>query len=96
MALPVVGALLVFSLMIAPPAIARALTDRPGFAVFLSIAIALFTIWSAIALSYVTDWPIGFFVGTMGAILYGLERFINTARLSATVTGFGRRRTLSR
>jgi zinc/manganese transport system permease protein len=92
MALPVVGALLVFSLMIAPPAIARALTDRPSFAVFLSIAIALATIWSAIALSYVSDWPIGFFVGTIGALLYGLERFVTSMRLSATITHVGRHR----
>jgi zinc/manganese transport system permease protein len=96
MTLPVVGALLVFSLMIAPPAIARALTDRPISAVIVSIAIALVTIWSAIAISYITDWPIGFFVGTIGAILYGLERFIAAIRLSATATSFGRHRIVSR
>jgi zinc/manganese transport system permease protein len=91
MALPVVGALLVFSLMIAPPAIARSLTDRPGLAMLYSVAIALFTVWSAIAVSYVTDWPVGFFVGTFGAVFYGGERGVSALRASS-----GRNRTSRR
>jgi zinc/manganese transport system permease protein len=73
-AVPVVGALLVFSLMVAPPAAARLLTRRPGAAVALSVAIALVTVWGAIALSYQTNWPIGFFVGGLGAVFYGVAR----------------------
>jgi zinc/manganese transport system permease protein len=79
-ALPVVGALLVFSLMTAPPAIARALTDLPGRAMAYAAGIALVTVWSAIALSYLTDWPVGFFVGSIGAALYGLSRAIPASR----------------
>jgi zinc/manganese transport system permease protein len=82
MALPVVGALLVFSLMIAPPAIARSLTSRPLLAILLSVVIALITVWGAIAISFETDWPIGFFVGSIGAILYGLERLFSSLRAS--------------
>lgn len=89
MALPVVGALLVFSLMIAPPAIARSLTDRPMLAVVFSVGIALIMVWSAIAISYVTDWPIGFFVGIFGAIFYGLERSVAAVRVSALGGGTG-------
>jgi zinc/manganese transport system permease protein len=74
MALPVVGALLVFSLMVGPASAARLITDRPLRAVCLSVAISLATIWSAIALSYVTNWPIGFFVGTLAAVSYGASR----------------------
>ena len=55
MSLPVVGALLVFSLMVGPASAARLITDRPLPAVCLSVAISLATIWSAIALSYVTN-----------------------------------------
>ncbi|WP_230492869.1 metal ABC transporter permease [Martelella alba] len=80
MALPVVGALLVFSLMIAPPAIARSLTDRPGKAVLYSIGIALITVWASIAIAYVTNWPIGFFVGAFGAVFYGSGRCFSLAR----------------
>jgi zinc/manganese transport system permease protein len=73
-AVPVVGALLMFSLMIGPPAAARTLTKHPAPALALSAAFALATVWGAIALSYQTDWPIGFFVGVGSAAWYLLAR----------------------
>jgi zinc/manganese transport system permease protein len=73
-AVPVVGALLIFSLMIGPPAAARAVTSRPFIALVLSAVIAVVTVWVAIALSYQTNWPIGFFVGAMGAACYAAGR----------------------
>lgn len=89
MALPVVGALLVFSLMIAPPAIARSLTNRPILSIFCSVGIALLTVWAAIAISYETDWPIGFFVGALGAVFYGVERWFAVIRIPAKITNPG-------
>lgn len=74
MALPVVGALLVFSLMVGPAATARTLSSKPVSAVLLSIVIALITVWLALALSYETNWPVGFFVGGSGALFYGLAK----------------------
>ena len=74
MTVPVVGALLIFSLMIGPPAAARSLTSRPGLAIFLSVVIALVTVWAAIAASYAYNWPVGFFVGALAALSYGLGR----------------------
>jgi zinc/manganese transport system permease protein len=74
MTVPVVGALLIFSLMIGPPAAARSLTSRPGLALGLSVVIALITVWAAIAASYLYNWPVGFFVGAFGALSYGLGR----------------------
>ncbi|HTA10178.1 MAG TPA: metal ABC transporter permease [Streptosporangiaceae bacterium] len=71
---PVVGALLIFSLMIGPPAAARSLTSRPLLAMVLSVGIALVTVWAAIALSYQYNWPVGFFVGMLGALSYGVGR----------------------
>ena len=70
MTIPVVGALLMFSLMIGPAAAARAVTARPGVAMGLSVVIALVTVWLSIALSYRTNWPLGFFVGVAGAAFY--------------------------
>lgn len=72
--LPVVGALMVFSLMVGPASAARALTDRPRAAAVMSVALALLTVWSAIALSYLSNWPVGFFVGALGAVAYGAGR----------------------
>jgi zinc/manganese transport system permease protein len=74
MTVPVVGALLIFSLMIGPPAAARSLTSRPLLALVLSVCIALVTVWVAIAASYLYNWPIGFFVGVLGALSYGCGR----------------------
>lgn len=65
---------LIFSLMIGPPAAARALTARPPLALALSVAIALAVAWAAIALSYQTNWPIGFFVGILAAACYACGR----------------------
>jgi zinc/manganese transport system permease protein len=75
MTVPVVGALLIFSLMIGPPAAASAVTARPQLAIAMSVALALLTVWASIALSFESDWPIGFFVGTFSAGLYALARF---------------------
>ena len=71
---PVVGALLIFSLMIGPPAAARCFTNRPPLAIALSVAIALATVWAAIAASYEVNWPIGFFVGAVSAADYAIGR----------------------
>jgi zinc/manganese transport system permease protein len=81
-AVPVVGALLIFSLMIGPPAAARSFTDRPSVALVLSVAFALITVWAAIAISYLSNWPIGFFVGVIGAVAYGIGRLWATLRVT--------------
>jgi len=70
MTVPVVGALLIFTLMIGPPAAARALSRQPFVAIGLGVGLALITVWAAIASSYLTNWPVGFFVGAFGAALF--------------------------
>jgi len=89
MTVPVVGTLLIFSLMIGAPAAARSFTDRPWVAMALSVAIALLVVWFAIAASYETEWPVGFFVGTAGAAVFVVGRIWAYARQRG---GFGRGR----
>jgi zinc/manganese transport system permease protein len=91
MTVPVVGALLIFSLMIGPPAAARSFTDRPFVAILLSIAIALVTVWSAIAISYLSNLPIGFFVGGLSAVWYGAGRVWIVLRRTRAVRAERRR-----
>lgn len=79
MSVPIVGALLMFALLVAPPATARLLTRRPGASTAVSTALALVTVWAAIAAAYATDWPIGFFVTGIGAVLYATARLTRTA-----------------
>ena len=38
------------------------------------------TVWAAIALSYQTNYPVGFFVGTMSAAAYAVGRAWTHAR----------------
>ena len=80
-----VGALLVFSLMVGPASAARALTNRPLRAMLLSAVLAVMTVWAAIALSFVLDWPIGFFVGGLSAAAYGVGRTCMWAQVSRHV-----------
>ena len=56
------------------PAAARALTKHPAPAMALAVVLALATVWIAIAASYQTNWPIGFFVGVGSAACYILVR----------------------
>ena len=77
---PVVGALLMFSLMVGPPAAARLLTRRPSAALLLGVVLALATVWAAIALSYQTNWPVGFYVGVGAGAWYVLARLTTRLR----------------
>jgi zinc/manganese transport system permease protein len=87
MTVPVVGALLMFSLMIGPAAAARSLTARPVLAMTLAVVIALVTVWTGIAVSYWSNWPLGFFVGIMGAAFFLAGRAYRTARDHAVREG---------
>jgi zinc/manganese transport system permease protein len=94
MAVPVVGALLIFSLLISPAAAARSFTNRPFTAMGLSVLIALGTVWAAIALAYLSNVPIGFFVGSIGAGTYAVGRVWaarQRTRTSGTAGAIGRR-----
>jgi zinc/manganese transport system permease protein len=66
--------------VIGPAAAARSLTARPGLAMALSVVIALVTVWAGIAASYQSNWPLGFFVGVIGAGFFLLGRAYATAR----------------
>jgi zinc/manganese transport system permease protein len=74
MTVPVVGALLIFTLMIGPPAAARCFSDRALVAMALSVVLALVTIWGALACAFTSNWPVGFWVGTFSAAWFIVGR----------------------
>jgi zinc/manganese transport system permease protein len=74
MSVPIVGALLMFSLLVGPPAAARLFSADPLRAIPLSIGLALVVVWVSIAASYTTSLPVGFFVTLGSAVLYGIGR----------------------
>ncbi len=67
----IVGALLVFALMVGPAAAAQRLTTRVGTGLFLSAALALLDAWAGITLAFYTDWPASFWITALSAGIYG-------------------------
>jgi hypothetical protein len=59
---------------VGPAAAARSFTRRPGRAIALATGLALVTVWAGIALSYRTNWPLGFYVGVIAAGFFLLGR----------------------
>ena len=68
----IVGALLVFALMVGPAAAAQRLTTRIGSGLLLSVALALLEAWAGITLAFYTDWPVSFCITALSAAAYGL------------------------
>jgi len=69
----VVGVLLVFALMVGPAAAAQNLCARLGWAVALSVVLALAETWLGIALAYVTDWPVSFWIVSLSCLGYAVS-----------------------
>ena len=78
----VTGVLLVFALLVAPPAAAQQLTARIGLGIVLSVAIALVVTWVGLALSYFTDYSVGFYVTSLAFGVYVVARVARRARPS--------------
>jgi zinc/manganese transport system permease protein len=68
----IVGALLVFALMVGPAAAAQRLTTRIGNGLLLSVVLALSEAWAGISLAFYTDWPVSFCITAFSAGAYGL------------------------
>ncbi|HEY3970506.1 MAG TPA: metal ABC transporter permease [Solirubrobacteraceae bacterium] len=75
----ITGALLVFALLVAPPAAAQALTPRPGLSLALSVVFALLVMWLGLGISYFSIYPLGFFVTSFGFALYVAAKFARRA-----------------
>jgi zinc/manganese transport system permease protein len=79
----IVGILLVFALMVGPPATAQRLVTGLWSGMLLSAAIALAEAWLGIAIAYHTDWPVSFCIATLSALGYFLTRGNLLSRLEA-------------
>lgn len=75
-AVQVVGVLLIFSLLVTPPAIAERLTARPAIAVLLSIVLALSFTLMGLTVAYFMPYPVGFFVTSFAFGTYVLVRLL--------------------
>jgi zinc/manganese transport system permease protein len=81
----ITGALLVFALLVLPPATAQVITGRPGIGVALSVVIAVAVTWIGLVIAYYTPYPTGAFITTLSFVAYLLARgvrLIGTLRRS--------------
>ena len=68
----ITGSLLVFALLVAPPAAAQRLTSRPGRGIVLSVVLAVAVTWLGLGIGYFSSYPIGFWITTFAFGVYVL------------------------
>jgi zinc/manganese transport system permease protein len=68
----ITGALLVFALLVLPPATAQRLTSRPLAGLALAVGLGLATVWASLFVAYYSPYPIGFWLTTIGFGAYVL------------------------
>lgn len=78
----ITGSLLVFALIVMPPATARALTARPGLGIAASAGLALLVTWGGLVTSYYTNYPVGFTVTTLAFALLMIAQASSRLRAS--------------
>ena len=71
----IVGILLVFSLMVGPPATAQRFVTGLWSGMALSAGLALAEAWLGIAIAYQTDWPVSFCISVLSALGYFVSRW---------------------
>ncbi len=81
---PIVGTLLVFSLTIGPAAAASLIASRPLAAVAIAAGFGISAVIGGIALAYITDWPIGFYIAAITSLQYAIVRSCTASRRTGT------------
>ena len=76
----ITGVLLVFAVLVAPPAAAQQLTSRPLAGLLLGIGFALLVVWLGLAAAYFTPWPVGFYTTTFAFAVYVIARLVGSRR----------------
>jgi zinc/manganese transport system permease protein len=76
----ITGALLVFALLVLPPATAQLITPRPARSLALSVLLGLLTVWVALFIAYYSPYPIGFWLTTIAFGLYAVTHAGTRAR----------------
>lgn len=69
-AVQVVGVLLVFALLIAPPAAAQHIVRRPAAVIVLSMLLGLAFTWGGLILAVLTPYPVSFYITALAAVTY--------------------------
>ena len=68
----IVGVLLVFTLMVGPPAAAQRISTRLWSGLLISATLALAEAWLGLTMAFYTDWPVSFCIAVLSALVYFL------------------------
>ncbi len=79
-AVQVVGALLVFTLLVMPAAAAEYLTSRPPLAILLAVSISLACTWGGLALAFIGQAPVSFYIVSLASLFYAFARLYRAWR----------------
>ncbi|GAX04489.1 Mn/Zn ABC-type transport system permease protein [Secundilactobacillus pentosiphilus] len=66
----IVGSLLIFILLTLPAAAAKYFAHTVGKMINVAVAFSLIGVWLGLYLSYVTNWPVSFFIAVIEVIFY--------------------------
>jgi zinc/manganese transport system permease protein len=75
----ITGSLLVFALLVLPPATAQTFTARPALSAVLGVVVALVVTWSGLAVAYFSPYPIGFWVTSIAFGAYVAARTVRAS-----------------
>jgi zinc/manganese transport system permease protein len=76
----IVGVLLVFALMVGPPAAAQLVTTRLWYGLLIATLLAVAAAWCGIVVAWYTDWPVSFCIAVLSAAAYFLSLALATPR----------------
>lgn len=74
----ITGALLVFALLVLPPATAQVITGRVGLGIVLSVVVAVAVTWAGLVIAYYTPYPTGAFITTLSFAGYVAARGVRS------------------
>jgi zinc/manganese transport system permease protein len=66
----IVGVLLVFTLMVGPPAAAQFVTIRLWSGLLIAVLFAVASAWFGIVVAWYTDWPVSFCIAVLSGVAY--------------------------
>ncbi len=69
-AMQVIGVLLVFALLVGPPATANRIVHRPAWAIVLAVGLGLAYTWAGILLAANSSWPVSFYITSLSFGVY--------------------------
>ncbi len=93
-AVQVVGVLLIFALLIAPPATAIYLTARVYAAIAIAVALGVLETWFGLIMAFYTNYSVSFFIATAAVAIYLLARVLAWQGLVGQRSRAGQRRVL--